>query len=115
MTTPKKINFDLGIYTFHRILNGGICADDHKVREGQALGVLHPLQNVDPANIYCFAVDRETGQVLQLVRKNLRFRKVIQLTCEVGHDEIELHCKLNASYKYMKSEYQSEQLNIKAA
>ncbi len=54
----KTIHFDLGIYSFHKIIHGGICVDDAKIQESTVLGVLHPLTTVDHTNIYCFAVER---------------------------------------------------------
>lgn len=99
MTTIK---FDLGIYSFHRLIHGEMCADDAKVQEGSILGLLHPLQTVDPQNLYCFAVEKCSGEVRQLVRKNLRFKKVLTLSCDVDQGkEVELHAKLNAAYRFM--------------
>ena len=107
----QTIKFDLGIYSFHRLIHGSICADDAKVNEGAVLGLLHPLQTVDPQNVYCYAVDRSSGEVRQLVRKNLRFKKVLTLSCQVdkGH-EVELHAKLNAAYQFLCDETKQMQL-----
>jgi len=105
------IKFDLGIYSFHRLIHGPVCADDSKVKESSILGVLHPLTTVDPANIYCYAVDRSSGEVRQLVRKNLRFKKVLTLSCDVEHGrEVELHAKLNAAYQFLMDETKQLQL-----
>ncbi|MFO0447605.1 MAG: hypothetical protein ACK52I_02755 [Pseudomonadota bacterium] len=114
MTT--KLKFDLGVYSFHRVLNGALCADDHKAKEGDVLGVLHPLTTIDASNLYCFAIHRESGQVLQLIRKNLRFKRVFQLTCDFNpSSEIETHVKYQEAFKFMCELEKSEQLQIKAA
>lgn len=108
MTTIK---FDLGIYSFHRLIHGDLCADDAKVQEGSILGLLHPLQTVDPSNVYCYAVDRSSGEVRQLVRKNLRFKRVLTLSCNVKEaGEVILHAKLNAAYKFLIDETKQMQL-----
>lgn len=107
----QTIKFDLGIYSFHRLIHGDLCADDGKVSEGSILGLLHPLQTVDPQNVYCYAVDRTSGEVRQLVRKNLRFKKVITLSCEVEPlNEVITHAKLNAAYQFLIDE--TKQLQI---
>lgn len=109
--TMQTIKFDLGIYSFHRLIHGDMCADDAKVQEGSILGLLHPLQTVDPSNVYCYAVDRSSGEVRQLVRKNLRFKKVLTLSCELDKEnEIETHAKLNAAYKFLIDETKQMQL-----
>lgn len=107
----QTIKFDLGIYSFHRLIHGDLCADDAKIQEGSILGLLHPLQTVDPSNVYCFAVDRSSGEVRQLVRKNLRFKKVLTLSCDIDLGrEVSLHAKLNAAYKFLIDE--TKQLQI---
>ena len=99
----QTIKFDLGIYSFHRLIHGDLCADDAKIQEGSILGLLHPLQTVDPSNVYCYAVDRSSGEVRQLVRKNLRFKGVRTLTIQVEEQEIITHAKLNEAYKFLRS------------
>lgn len=103
------IKFDLGIYSFRQTIYGAICHDDSKLRNGDIIGVLHPLQTVDEKNIYCYGVDK-LG-VHQLVRNNLRFKKVLTLSCSLDKEhEIELHAKLNAVYHFLCDE--TKQLHL---
>lgn len=109
---PMK-QFDIGIYTFHRQVAGFICPeDDQKTENGQVFAVLHPMQKVDFKGLYCFGVDKASGDTKTLVRKNLRFNKVV--TLQFSQDGIttsfeEVHAKLNAALNYLKG---GEQLSV---
>lgn len=109
----NKIKFDLGVYSFHKVINGPLCADEHKLTEGSVLGILHPLTTVDASNLYCFGIHRETQQVMQLLRKNVRFRRIVTLEVEIGENDIETHAKYRKAYEWMIQE--SKQLNLLAA
>ena len=106
--------FDLGLYTFKRQVMGPICPeDDQKMRDGQLVAVLHPTRRVDPNGIYCFGVDQESGDTKTLVRKNLRFIKVVTLkfTREPSMTAVEeTHAQLNVALTYIKT--QVEQLAL---
>lgn len=105
--------FDIGLYTFKRQVMGVICPeDDQAMRNGQLVAVLHPFQTVDPKNLYCFGVDKETGDTKTLVRKNLRFRRVVTLELDAQPMDAvqETHAKLNAALDYLKNK--CEQLTI---
>lgn len=105
--------FDIGIYTFRRHVAGPICTpDDRQTADGAVFAVLHPLQKVDPGGIYCFGIDRATGDTKSLVRKNLKFNKVITLQFEqegITTSFEEVHAKLNAALNYLKG---GEQLSV---
>lgn len=98
--------FDIGIYTFRRQVAGPICTqDDQKTENGSIFAVLHPMQRVDPAGVYCFGVDKASGDTKSLVRKNLKFNKVVTLQFEqegVRNSVEEVHAKLNAALDYLK-------------
>jgi len=109
MSTEKK-PFDLGIYQFHRTIAGPICPkDDLQTKDGEIIAVLHPLKKVDPDNLYCFGILKSSGKVLTLVKKNLRFKKVLTLTYEREQLESyaqEVHGKIQASVKYLENNQQ---------
>ena len=114
METKQVKTFDLGLYTFRRQVAGPICPpDDQKMRDGQLVAVLHPTRKMDPNGIYVFGVDQESGDTKTLVRKNLRFVKVVTLkfTLEPAMTAVqETHAQLNAALAYVKT--QIEQLAI---
>lgn len=101
-----KKSFDLGIYTFHRTIAGPLCPkDDQLTKEGTVFACLHPLQNVDPSNIYCFGVSKLDGSTKTLVRKNLKWSKIVTLTYikeDFMSHEQEIWAKLNAAVAYFK-------------
>lgn len=105
--------FDVGIYTFRRQVAGPICPeDDRKTINGSIFAVLHPMQTADPKGLYCFGVAKSDLDTKTLVRKNLKFNKVVTLTFSkdgVNTDIEELHAKLNAAVTYFKD---GEQLQI---
>lgn len=109
-----KKPFDIGLYTFKRRVMGLICPeDDQQMKDGAQLALLHPVQTVDPSGIYCFAVDKQSGDTKTLCRKNLRFNKVITLSfertdCMTSHEET--WAKLNATLKYLQA--QDKQLEL---
>jgi len=112
MKTEKK-NFDLGIYQFHRTIAGPICPkDDLQTQNGEIIAVLHPVKKVDPDNLYCFGINKATGQVLTLVKKNLKFKQVLTLSYERGSLESyaqEIHGKIHAAQNYFQT---NKQLSI---
>jgi len=112
MKTEKK-NFDLGIYQFHRTIAGPICPkDDLQVKEGEIIAVLHPLKKVDPDDMYCFGILKSSGKVMTLVKKNLRFKKVLTLSYERKILESyaeEVHGKIHVAQNYLET---SKQLSI---
>lgn len=106
----KKQNgkpFDIGIYTFKRQVMGAICPeDDQKMKNGSVVAVLHPMQTVDPGGIYCFGVDKDSGDTKVLCKKNLRFSKAITLSYTpeplmTAHQETWV--KLNAVLTFLKT------------
>jgi len=109
MKTEKK-NFDLGIYQFHRTIAGPICPkDDLQVKEGEIIAVLHPLKKVDPDDMYCFGILKSSGKVMTLVKKNLRFKKVLTLSYERKILESyaeEVHGKIHVATKYLETNKQ---------
>jgi len=109
MKTEKK-NFDLGIYQFHRTIAGPICPkDDLEVKEGEIIAVLHPLKKVDPDDMYCFGILKSSGKVMTLVKKNLRFKKVLTLSYERKILESyaeEVHNKIHVAVKYFETNKQ---------
>lgn len=100
--------FDLGLYTFKRQVNGPICPqDDLQTKNGEVVAVLHPMQNVDPSNLYCFGIAKSDSNTKTLMRKNLKFSKVITLSFEramfmTATDEI--HAKLNEAVRFLKTQ-----------
>jgi hypothetical protein len=111
----KKVNFDLGIYLFRRQVSGPICPeDDRRTTNGEVIAVLHPLQNVDPSGLYCFGISKSDRNTKTLVKRNLKFSKVITLSFErqmfmTAVEEV--HAKLNVAVKYLS---QGEQLALQA-
>ena len=109
MKTEKK-NFDLGIYQFHRTIAGPICPkDDQEVKDGEIIAVLHPLKKVDPDDMYCFGILKSSGKVMTLVRKNLRFKKVLTLSYERKILESyaeEIHGKIHVAQNYFQTNKQ---------
>jgi hypothetical protein len=108
MKTEKK-NFDLGIYQFHRTIAGPICKDDQEVKDGEIIAVLHPLKKVDPDDMYCFGILKSSGKVMTLVRKNLRFKKVLTLSYERKVLESyaeEIHGKIHVAQNYLETNKQ---------
>ncbi len=105
MTKTEKKPFDLGIYQFHRTIAGPICPkDDLEVKDGEIIAVLHPLRKVDPDNMYCFGILKSSGKVMTLVRKNLKFKKVLTLTYERKILESyaeEIHGKIHVATKFL--------------
>lgn len=103
---PDEKQFDIGLYTFKRRVMGLLCPEDEKqMKDGQIIALLHPIQNVDPTGLYCFGVDKESGDTKTLCRKNLRFSKIITLRVEIeksmsAHEIV--WAKLNASLAYLK-------------
>jgi len=74
------------------------------MKEGAIVAVLHPLLNVDPENLYCFGIDKESRATKTLVRKNLRFKRVITCTFdqELNTDYAqEIQAKLNVALAYL--------------
>lgn len=114
MENKQTKPFDLGLYTFKRQVAGPLCPpDDQKMKDGQVVAVLHPTRRVDPNGIYVFGVEQESGDTKTLVRKNLRFVKVVTLkfTREPLMTAVEeTHAQLNAALAYVKT--QVEQLAI---
>ncbi len=109
MKTEKK-NFDLGIYMFHRTIAGPICPkDDLEVKEGEIIAVLHPLKKVDPDDMYVFGILKSTGKVMTLVKKNLKFKKVLTLSYERKILESyaeEIHSKIHVAQNYLETSKQ---------
>ena len=111
---PDTQQFDLGLYTFKRRVMGLLCPEDEKqMKDGQIVALLHPFQNVDPTGMYCFGVDKESGDTKTLCRKNLRFSKIITLKVEIeksmsAHEIV--WAKLNTALAYLKQS--SKQLSI---
>lgn len=110
VSAADKKTFDLGIYTFHQIVKGDLCVDESKIQAGTLLGMLHPVQNVDAENIYVFVICKASGQVYQVCRKNLRFKKVITIPYSVDPNEVEVHAKYNAAYKFLTDQTKQGQL-----
>lgn len=100
--------FDLGLYTFKRQVSGPLCPqDDRLAKNGEVVAVLHPMQNVDGSGLYCFGVAKSDLATKTLVRKNLKFSKVITLSFnkDTTHSQVEeVHAKLNAAVIYLKSQ-----------
>lgn len=111
----QTVNFDIGVFTFKRQVAGLICPDDdQKTQNGAVFAVLQPFQTVDPKGLYCFGVDKQGGTTKTLVRKNLKFNKVV--TLKFTRDGLmtsvdEVHAKLNAAVAYFR---RGEQLEIKS-
>jgi len=105
MKTKKQ--FDLGIYIFHRTIAGPMCPkDDLLTKEGTVFAILHPLQTVDPSNLYAFGVSKLDGATKTLVRKNLKFSKVLTLHYiqeEFMSHEQEVWAKLNVAVDYFRA------------
>lgn len=102
--------FDLGIYQFHRTVNGPLCpSEDLELKNGQIVGVLHPISKADPDSMYCFAVKGNDKRVLTLVRKNLRFKKVVTMDWD-GDNSLsyaeEIHGKIAIAQKYLQTNQQ---------
>jgi len=101
----KKKSFDIGIYIYHRVFRGEHCPkDDQEMKEGAIVAVLHPMNNVDPAGLYCFGVDKDSRATKTLVKKNLRFKRVI--TSNYEHESgmeyaQEIQAKLNVALAYL--------------
>ncbi len=110
-----KKPFDIGIYTFHRTIAGPHCpADDQRAKEGEVFAVLHPQLTVDPANLYAFGVSKLDGSTKTLVRKNLKFSKIITLNYmheELMSHEQEIWAKLNGAVDYFRAS-EAQQLAI---
>ena len=111
---PETKPFDIGLYTFKRQVMGFLCPeDDQQMKDGQIVALLHPIQKVDPQGLYCFGVDKESGDTKTLCRKNLRFSKVITLRMKT-ENSMTAHqivwAKLNTALAYLKN--QSKQLAI---
>ena len=102
----KPETFDIGLYTFKRRIMGLLCPEDEKqMKDGQIVALLHPVQNVDPTGLYCFGVDKESGDTKTLCRKNLRFSKIITLRVEIeksmsAHEIV--WAKLNTALAYLQ-------------
>ncbi len=115
MKTKKQ--FDLGIYTFHRTIAWPLCPkDDQLTKEGDVFGILHPLQTVDPSNLYAFGVSKLDGSTKTLVRKNLQFKRVITLEYireEFMSHEQEIWAKLNVAVDYFRAA-EARQVSIEA-
>lgn len=110
-----KKPFDIGIYIFRRTIAGPQCGkDDQQTKEGSVFACLHPLQNVDPSNLYCFGVSKQDGATKTLVRKNLKFSKIITLEFQkeefMSHEQ-EIWAKLNGAVQYFRT-VEAEQLAI---
>ena len=100
-----KKPFDIGIYVYHRIFRGDMCpSDDTQMKEGSIVAVLHPMNNVDPSGLYCFGVDKDSRNTKTLVRKNLRFKRVVTSNYEQepGMEYAqEIQAKLNVALAYL--------------
>lgn len=110
-----KKQFDIGLFSFKRQVNGSVCPeDDKKLHNGAVLAVIYPVQVVDSKNLYAFGIDRADLSTKTVVRKNLRFTRMITLTYE---DEPTMepfqivHAKLNAVIAYFQKE-KASQLDI---
>jgi len=112
-----KKPFDIGIYTYHRVFRGAQCPqDDQQMKEGAIVAVLHPLLNVDEKNLYCFGIDKDSRATKTLVRKNLRFKRVITTNFEQepGMEYAQqIHAKMNVALAYLIT-IEGKQLNIAA-
>lgn len=86
------------------------------LKEGAIVAVLHPLLNVDPDNLYCFGIDKDSRNTKTLVRKNLRFKRVMSLTWEqelgIEYPQ-EIQAKLNVALAYLIT-LEGKQLEIAA-
>lgn len=98
--------FDVGIYTFRRQVAGQICPpDDQKTKNGSIFAVLHPMQTADPKGLFCFGVSKDDLNTKTLVRRNLKFNKIVTLSFSkdgVSTDVEEIHAKLGAAVAYFK-------------
>ncbi len=101
---PATKSFDFGLYTFHRQVAGFICPqDDQKAQNGEIYAVLHPMTKVDCHGLFCFGVSAQDYYTKTLARKNLRFTGVHSLPLPEDSGQLELHAKLNAVVKYLRT------------
>lgn len=108
MKTERK-SFDLGLYSYKPIYHGTLAhKDEAKIRGGQVVAVLHPMRKADPSGIYCFGLTATpTDGTLQVMRKNLRFHRIVTLSFErqAGATyEQETHQALNTALLYLQSQ-----------
>lgn len=102
-----KQTFDIGIYHFHRTISGPHCKDDGKMKQGDVIGCLHPLYDHP---VFAYGIHQQSKDSVQLVRQNLRFKKIITLTYTPDSNELEMHTKLNVMLNFLADP--SKQLQI---